>query len=64
MDLGIFTDEIIKNIDSAVTGSSTFATNSLWVDPETGIDYFLAVQFPEQLASNLTQLGNIPIKGV
>lgn len=63
MDLGIFTDEIIKNIDSAVTGSSTFATNSLWVDPKTGIDYFLAVQFPEQEISNLSQLANIPIKG-
>ena len=46
MDLGIFTDEIVKNVDSAVTGSSTFATNNLWVDPKTGIDYFLAVQFP------------------
>ncbi len=63
MDLGIFTDEIIKNIDSAVTGSSTFATNNLWVDPKTGIDYFLAVQFPQQEVSNFTQLANIPIKG-
>ncbi|MHB1948918.1 MAG: efflux RND transporter permease subunit [Gammaproteobacteria bacterium] len=63
MDLGIFTDEIIKNIDSAVTGSSTFATNSLWVDPKTGIDYFLAVQFPQQQVSNFAQLANIPIKG-
>ncbi len=28
MDLGIFTDEIVKNIDSAVTGSATFDTNN------------------------------------
>lgn len=63
MDLGIFTDEIVKNVDAAVSGSSTFATNNLWVDPKTGIDYFLAVQFPQQLVSDFDQLANIPIKG-
>jgi multidrug efflux pump subunit AcrB len=63
MDLGIFTDEIVKNVDAAVSGSSTFATNNLWVDPNTGIDYFLAVQFPQQLVSNFEQFANIPIKG-
>lgn len=63
MDLGIFTDEIVKNVDSAVTGSSTFATNNLWVDPKTGIDYFLAVQFMQEQVSSFEQLANIPIKG-
>ncbi len=63
MNLGIFTDEIVKNVDSAVTGSSTFATNNLWVDPKTGIDYFLAVQFTQQQVSTFDELANIPIKG-
>ena len=63
MDLGIYTDEVIENIDSAVSGSSTFATKSLWVDPKTGIDYFLAVQIPEKEVASFAQLGEIPIKG-
>jgi multidrug efflux pump subunit AcrB len=63
MELGIFTDEIVKNIDSAVTGSSTFATNNFWIDPKTGINYYLAVQFEQQQVSTLQQLGDIPIKG-
>ncbi|MBS0359039.1 MAG: efflux RND transporter permease subunit [Proteobacteria bacterium] len=63
MSLGIFTDEVVKNIDSAVTGSSTFDTTNLWVDPKTGIDYFLAVQFPQEQVSSFEQLANIPIQG-
>ncbi len=63
MDLGVFTDEVVKNIDSAVTGSSTFDTHSLWVDPKTGIDYFLAVQLPQKEVSSFQELANIPVKG-
>ncbi|MDR3491395.1 MAG: efflux RND transporter permease subunit [Gammaproteobacteria bacterium] len=63
MDLGIFTDEIIKNIVSAVTGSSTFDSNDIWVDPKTGIDYLMGVQFPANQVSSFEQLANIPIQG-
>lgn len=63
MELGIFTDEVVKNVDSAVTGSSTFDTSSLWVDPKTGIDYFLAVQIPPKNVSSFKELENIPVKG-
>jgi len=63
MDLGVFIDEVVKNVDSAVTGSATFDTSSLWVDPKTGIDYFLAVQIPEAKITDFTQLGNIAIRG-
>jgi multidrug efflux pump subunit AcrB len=63
MSLGIFTDEIVKNIDSAVTGSSTFDTSSLWVDPKTGIDYFLAVQIPPQKVSSFKELNDVLVRG-
>lgn len=63
MDLGVMTDEIVKNIVSAVTGSSTFDSNDIWVDPKTGIDYLMGVQFPESAITSFEQLGNIPIRG-
>lgn len=63
MDLGIFTDEIVKNVVSAVAGSSTFDSNDIWVDPKTGIDYLMGVQFPPNQISTFDQLANIPIQG-
>ena len=63
MELGIFTDEIVKNVDSAVAGSETFDTKSFWIDPKTGINYFLAVQVPQDQVSSFEQLGNIPVRG-
>ena len=63
MDLGIMTDEVVKNVVSAVTGSSTFDSNDIWVDPKTGIDYLLGVQFPQNAVSTFEQLSTIPIRG-
>ncbi len=63
MNLGVFTDEIVKNVVSAVTGSSTFDSNDIWVDPKTGIDYLMGVQFPPNQVSTFDQLANIPIQG-
>jgi multidrug efflux pump subunit AcrB len=63
MDLGITTDEVIKNVVSAVTGSTTFASNVIWVDPKTGINYPMGVQFAEQLIDSFERLSNIPIRG-
>ena len=63
MDIGVYADEVVKNIDSAVTSSATFATNSMWVDPKTGVNYFLSVQFPEQLVTTFDEFKDIPIKG-
>lgn len=63
MRLGIFTDEIVKNVDSAVSGSETFNTKSYWIDPRNGINYFLAVQLPQAKVASFEQLGNIPVRG-
>jgi multidrug efflux pump subunit AcrB len=63
IDVGVYTDEVVKNIDSAVTSSATFATNSMWVDPKTGVNYFLSVQYPEQLVTTFGEFENIPVKG-
>lgn len=62
MQLGITTEDVVKNVVSAVTGSSTFDSKDIWVDPKTGIDYLLGVQFSEQLVSKFQDLENIPIQ--
>lgn len=63
MDLGVTTDDIIKNVVSAVTGSSTFDSKEIWVDPKTGIDYFMGVQFAEKNIGTFDELNNVPIQG-
>jgi len=62
MDLGITTRDVIKNVVSAVTGSTTFASKVIWVDPKTGINYPMGVQFGESQVETFQQLGAIPIR--
>ncbi|HRP68380.1 MAG TPA: efflux RND transporter permease subunit, partial [Turneriella sp.] len=59
---GIYADEIVQNVVSSSTGSITYRP-SVWVDPKTGIDYFMGVRFPEREMSSRTAFGNIPITG-
>ncbi|NNM59340.1 MAG: efflux RND transporter permease subunit [Legionellales bacterium] len=63
MSLGITTEDIIKNVVSAVSGSATFDSNDIWVDPKTGIDYPMAVQFAQNQVSSFDDLANTPIRG-
>lgn len=61
-DLGITTDEVMKNVVSAVSNSSSFSS-AIWVDPKSGIDYLLGVQFPEKDFQKLDDVLKIPITG-
>jgi multidrug efflux pump subunit AcrB len=61
-ELGLTTKGVIENVLSAVAGSSTFSP-LIWVDPRTGIEYFLGVQFAETAVSKFTDLEGIPIRG-
>ncbi len=62
MDLGILTDEVVKNVASAVSGSASFDSNNIWVDPKTGIDYLMGVQFSESEITSFEQLADIPVR--
>lgn len=64
MELGINTEDIIKNIASAVASSSTFDSTNIWVDPKTGIDYQLGVQFRENQIHSFADFINIPIRAL
>ena len=61
-ELGLTTKGVIENVLSAVAGSSTFSP-LIWIDPKTGIDYFLGVQFLESAVSKFEDLNRIPIRG-
>lgn len=61
-ELGITTDEVMKSVVSAVSNSSSF-NSAIWVDPKSGIDYFLGVQFPERDFTKLHDILNIPVTG-
>ncbi len=63
MSLGITTEDIIKNLVSAVSGSATFDSNDIWVDPKTGIDYPMAVQIAQSQVSTFSDLENMSIRG-
>jgi multidrug efflux pump subunit AcrB len=61
-ELGLTLKGVIENILSAVSGSSTFSP-LIWIDPRSGIDYFLGVQFAESAVSKLDDINRIPIRG-
>lgn len=60
--LGLTIDEVAKNVVSALNGSSVF-NPAIWVDPSSGIDYLLGVQFPEAKFTSTADLLRIPITG-
>lgn len=63
LDVGITTEDVVKNVASAVTGSSTFDSRNIWIDPNTGFNYFLGVQYKESDIANFEELINIGIIG-
>src|SRR6185437_4709676 len=54
--------EVIQNLITALTSDQMIAP-SYWVDPKTGNDYLLTVQYPEGTVKNLTDLVSIPLRG-
>ncbi|MFO1458813.1 MAG: efflux RND transporter permease subunit [Verrucomicrobiota bacterium] len=59
--LGLSSKEVIHNVITALTSGAMIAP-SFWVDPKTGNDYLLTVQYPENYVRNLQELGAIPIR--
>ena len=61
-ELGLNEKEVVDNVITALTSDQMIAP-SYWVDPKSGNDYMLTVQYPENYVKNLTQLGAIPLRG-
>jgi multidrug efflux pump subunit AcrB len=61
-ELGLDEKEVMGNLITALTSDQMIAP-SYWVDPKTGNDYFLTVQYPEDYVKNLTDLSAVPLRG-
>jgi len=61
-DLGLNQREVVDNVITALTSNQMIAP-SFWVDPRTGNDYMLTVQYAENKIRNLLDLRSIPLHG-
>jgi len=61
-ELGLDQREVVTNIITALT-SNTMIAPSYWMDPKTGQDYMLTVQYPEYQVKTLNDLRAIPLRG-
>lgn len=59
--LGLTQKEVVSNIITALTSNAMIAP-SYWVDPRSGNDYLLTVQYPEQEVQSVGDLKAIPIR--
>ena len=60
-ELGLSAKEIVNSVITALTSDGMIAP-SYWVDPTTGNDYLLTVQYPEDSIKNLADLGSLPLR--
>ncbi|MGF1578435.1 MAG: efflux RND transporter permease subunit [Gemmataceae bacterium] len=58
--MGLTQDEIAKTILTAY-GSSIGYDSTIWVDPKSGIDFFMGVQYQTNEASSLSAIRNLPL---
>ena len=61
--LGLSQKEVVDNVITALTSNGMIAPN-YWVDPKSGNPYLLTVQYPEGTIQTLTDLKQIPLRGV
>ena len=62
-ELGLTTREVIDSLITALTSNGMIAP-SYWIDPKTGNNYLLTVQYPENYVQSLGELGSMPLRGV
>ena len=59
--LGLSSSEIVDNVITSLTSNAMIAP-SYWVDPKSGNNYFLTVQFPETQIQSMTDFAQIPVR--
>ncbi|HEV2418796.1 MAG TPA: efflux RND transporter permease subunit, partial [Terriglobia bacterium] len=59
-ELGLSPKEVIDNVITALTSNLMIAPG-YWVNPKTGNDYFVTVQYPENTVTSLTALETMPL---
>ncbi len=61
-ELGLDQREVVDNVITALTSNGMIAP-SYWIDPKSGNDYMLTVQYPELQVKTLNDLRAIPLRG-
>ena len=61
-ELGLSEKEVVGNVITALTSDMMIAP-SYWVDPKSGNDYLLTVQYPEGFIKNQADLLSVPLRG-
>jgi HAE1 family hydrophobic/amphiphilic exporter-1 len=61
-EMGLTQKEVVDNVISALTSNGMIAP-SYWVDPKTGNDYLMTVQYPEGTVKSFSDLKSIPLLG-
>ena len=61
-ELGLDQREVVDNVITALTSNQMIAP-SYWIDPKSGNDYMLTVQYPESQVKTLADLKAIPLRG-
>ena len=60
-ELGLNQREVVDNIITALTSNGMIAP-SYWIDPHSGNDYMLTVQYPETAVHGVPDLRGIPLR--
>jgi multidrug efflux pump subunit AcrB len=58
--LGVDQEEVAQTILTAL-GSSVGYSPTIWIDPNTGVDYFMGVQYESNDLQSLDEISNMPI---
>jgi len=61
-ELGLDQREVVDNVITALTSNGMIAP-SYWIDPKSGNDYMLTVQYAESQVKSLNDLRAIPLRG-
>jgi multidrug efflux pump subunit AcrB len=62
-ELGLTEKEVVSNVITALTSNQMIAP-SIWIDPKSGNNYFLTVQYKENQIKTLEDLRAIPLHNV
>jgi multidrug efflux pump subunit AcrB len=60
-ELGLDQKEVVGNVITALTSNGMIAP-SYWIDPRTGNDYMLTVQYPENAVTSLPAVRQMPLR--
>jgi len=60
--MGLTQREVVNNVITALTSDAMIAP-SYWIDPKTGYDYMLTVQYPDAQVKSMPDLRAIPLRG-